>query len=75
MRQARERSSQALCSCYHPGGILKDLVSNLFPERKAAFQEDNAAVLVGNNLALKEFFAFEGTSLPIHGAIESHFFL
>lgn len=54
---------------------MKDLVSNLFPERKAAFQEDNAAVLVGNNLALKEFFAFEGTSLPIHGAIESHFFL
>lgn len=52
---------------YLPGEILKDLVSNLFPGRKAASQEDNPV--------LKKFFAFEGISFPIHGAIENFTFL
>jgi len=75
MRQARERSAQALCSRYLPGGILKDLVSNLSPERKAAFQADDAAALAGDNPALKKFFAFEDISLPTRGAIEKFTFL
>lgn len=45
------------------------------PESKVAFQQDKAAVLVGNSFALKELFAFEGISLPTHGAIEKFTFL
>ena len=75
MRQARERSAQALCSRCLPGEIVKDLVSNLFPESKAAFQEDNAAALVGDNIASKKSFGFEDILLPTHGAIEKFTFL
>lgn len=75
MRQARERSAQALRSHYPPGETGKDLMSNLFPERKAAFLEDNGAALVGDNPALKKSLAFEDISLHRHGAIKTFTFL
>lgn len=63
-----------LCSHHVLGETLKGLVSNLFPERKAAFQEDSAE-LAGDNPALKKLFAFKDILLPTHGAIKKFTFL
>lgn len=56
MRQGRETSAWALCLFSHPEEILKDLVSNLFAERTAAFQDRLGTVLSWrNSLTLKTF--------------------